>query len=197
MKSKPAHNIVVFIAVAAFHIIALLFIAFNVQVGPQAQSEYADVMKLVDIQEAPQTPPEPSVQQNITEAIAENMIETDTLPDIVATAPSAVPSAAEEYISQSKVSIMPKFNEKSILSKLVYPPIAQRSGITEGRVLLELFVNKQGFVTRINILKEEPSERGFGEAAVRAFTGIQATPAESNGQIVAVRIRYPVRFQLK
>jgi protein TonB len=47
------------------------------------------------------------------------------------------------------------------------------------------------------VLKETPPDKGFGAAAVAAFKGIKGAPAEANGKPVAVRYRYPVRFELK
>jgi protein TonB len=95
-----------------------------------------------------------------------------------------------------RISVTPSFSEEEIRRRLIYPPIAQRSGL-EGMVYLELFIDPQGNVLRIIILKEEPQGRGFGEAAVRAFQGLHGTPAEANGTPVAVRYRYPVRFRLR
>ncbi|MDR2467857.1 MAG: energy transducer TonB [Spirochaetaceae bacterium] len=198
MKANYSHRAFVFAVVAGIHLAAIFGIAVTVDTVLEAPPERADVIKLVDVNEAPPPPPDTSVQQNITEAVAENLVETEVVPDLVAAAPTAISALpADEYVSQSKISKMPRFDEKEILAKLVYPSIAQRSGIDQGRVILELFVNKQGVVTRINILREEPEGRGFGEAAVKAFSGAQAVPAEANGQITAVRIRYPVRFQLR
>lgn len=202
MKAESSgHNrSIVFIIVAMIHAAAIFFIAFGVE-SVSVPAQAAEVMKLIDIDESrpPPPPQQTPVMQNVTESVAENLLETDIVPDTVSVSavitPPVVP--AEEYVSQSKVSVTPRFNEREILSKLAYPAIAQRSGIEEGRVMLELFINKNGEVTKINILKEEPPGRGFGEAAVRAFTGIRAAPAEANGQVVAVRYRYPVRFQLK
>jgi protein TonB len=80
---------------------------------------------------------------------------------------------------------------------MVYPSIALRSGI-EGQVYLDLFVDRVGVIRQREILRETPPGRGFGEAAINAFKGIRATePAMANGQIVAVRYRYPVRFTIK
>jgi protein TonB len=64
-------------------------------------------------------------------------------------------------------------------------------------VYLELFVDKDGLVRNITILKEDPSGRGFGEAAVKAFQGLKGVPAQANGATVAVRYRYPVRFSIR
>jgi protein TonB len=82
------------------------------------------------------------------------------------------------------------------MKDLVYPPIALRSGI-EGRVILELFVDRTGAVQKIVILQENPLDRGFGEAAVRAFTDRKGVPAYANGEPVSARYRYPVTFKLK
>jgi protein TonB len=64
-------------------------------------------------------------------------------------------------------------------------------------VYLELFVDRHGQVRRITVLRETPENRGFAEAAVKAFEGIQGTPAQANGAAVAVRYRYPVRFAIR
>jgi protein TonB len=138
------------------------------------------------------------------ETIAENMIETDEVPEDQTLAPplSIVTPAApnqgdgEEYLSMGKISVAPEFSERDIRRNLVYPPIARRSGI-EGLVYLELFIDSRGQVQRINVLREEPADRGFGEAAAAAFRGLSCTPAEANGRAVAVRYRYPVRFRLR
>ncbi len=38
---------------------------------------------------------------------------------------------------------------------------------------------------------------GFAQPAVNALEGLHTVPAEGNGQPVAVRFRYPIRFTLK
>jgi TonB family protein len=83
-----------------------------------------------------------------------------------------------------------------IMTDLVYPPIALRSGI-EGRVILELFVDKEGNIEQVLILQESPPERGFGEAAVKIFIGKKVKPARANGEAVSTRFRYPVSFRIK
>jgi protein TonB len=78
---------------------------------------------------------------------------------------------------------------------MIYPRIAQLSNI-EGIVYLDLFIDNQGYVREVRILREDPPGRGFGEAAVNAFRGIQGKPAEADGVPVAARFRYPIRFRL-
>jgi len=186
-----------FFAVAAIHVLLLFLIAFNVRTGSQESEENARVMKLTDLAEAP--PPPPEEELPLVEAIAETMIETETVPlqTIVATGSLKSNDASwDDYLPIHKVSEPPRFNEKDITAALMYPPIALRSAI-EGRVILELFVDRNGIVQRITILREEPKDRGFGEAAVKAFTGRHGSPAYANGEPVSARYRYPVSFKIK
>jgi TonB family protein len=101
-----------------------------------------------------------------------------------------------------QISKRPDFSRED-LEKLAaylkrnYPPIALRSGI-EGRVILELFIDAQGAVRRIEVLREDPEGRGFGEVAKQGFSAIRAVkPARANEAPVAVRYRYPIAFTIK
>ena len=188
-------RLLLFIAVAALHVILLSVIAFNVDTLSQEEEENARVMKLTDLAEAPPPPPEELPQ---VESIAETMIETDTEPLQTIVAPGSITTAPswDDYLPIHKVSEPPRFDERDIMASLVYPPIALRSAI-EGRVVLELFVDRNGMVQRVSILREEPPDRGFGEAAIRAFTGRRGVPATANGEPVSSRYRYPVSFRIK
>jgi protein TonB len=163
-------------------------------------------MKLTDIQEdipalppPPPPRPQPVSRQNTVEAIAENMLATDETPAdqvVGETAPVVYESApAEDFLPQHKISVIPQFSDDQIRKNIIYPPIALRSGL-EGTVILELFIDSRGEIKRISVLKEEPSGRGFSEAAINAFKGVHAVPAQANGAAVAVRYRYPVRFKI-
>jgi protein TonB len=141
------------------------------------------------------------------EAIAETMIETEEEPPdqtIVEAGSITTPAAPRQtadpwadYLAPHLLSVNPKFPPDSELLKgLIYPPIAKRSGI-EGRVILDLFVDRNGIVQHIEILREDPPNRGFGEAAREAFKNIRGEPAQANGEPVSSRVRYPVNFKLK
>jgi protein TonB len=195
----------IFIFAAALHLVVILFLVFDTQKLVQEEPENARVMKLTDLDELPPPPPpEPEREIPQVEAIAETMIETDTPPvqEVVAagtllTAAPVIVQPEEEYLPAHLVSSTPRFDERAILSDLVYPPIARSSGI-EGRVILELFVNRAGVVQSVTILLEDPKDRGFGEAAVRALTGKRAEiPAMANNEPVSIRYRYPVSFTIK
>jgi protein TonB len=187
-----------FLAVAALHLIFIFFFAIQVESSLGSASDEARIMKLADIEEEPPPPEEEPEPEAVVEEIAETMIETDTPPDqkVVAAGTLITPRTGEDYLPMHRVSVRPLFDERLITQALVYPPIALRSGI-EGRVILELFIDRTGRVQRIAILQENPPGRGFGEAAVKAFEGQRCRPAEANGEAVSVRYRYPVTFRIK
>ena len=203
---KP--RVAIFLFVAVVHALLIFFMVFQMQTRLHEREAPPEVMKLVDIQE--ELPPPvvlppppvlrpPSPVQNTVEAIAENMVATDEVPEaqvIGETGPVVrVESGAADYLPQHKVSKVPVIPDDQIRKNTVYPPIALRSGI-EGTVILELFIDKAGNIRQIRIMKEDPEGRGFGEAAVNAFKGVRVSPAEANGQQVALRYRYPVRFKI-
>jgi protein TonB len=194
MQSENRLRLILFIAVAALHAVLILFLAVHIKPLSQEVEENARIMKITDLEEEP--PPEEELPQ--VEAIAENLIETDTEPlqTIVAHGSITHSDSWDNYLPIHLVSESPRFDEREILAALVYPPIAHRAGI-EGRVILELFIDRNGLVQRITILQENPKDRGFGEAAVKAFTGKRCQPAQANGEPVSARYRYPVTFKLK
>jgi len=191
----------IFILVAILHIIIIIFVAFNMNSTAAPEEPAAGVMKLVDVQEDIPPPPEklPDIPYtNTTESVAETMIETDTVtPPIIGESEPAQTAAPEQidYLPQHMITLLPVLPEDQIVRAMVYPPIAQRSNI-EGMVYLELFIDRQGNVRNVRILRENPPNRGFGEAAVNAFKGIRGKPAEANGEPVAVRFRYNLNFKL-
>jgi protein TonB len=187
--------------VAAIHLILIFFVAFTMSTISQEEFENARVMKVSDLAEAPPPPPPPE-EEDIpqVESVVENLIETDVAPVQTIVAHGTLTSSAtlswDDYLPMGKISEPPRFDEREIMSTLVYPPIALRSAI-EGRVILELFVDKNGIIQRITILREDPADRGFGEAALKAFTGKRGAPAKANGEPVSARYRYPVSFKIK
>jgi protein TonB len=212
MLNERVLRTALFVIVAALHALAIFFLAFTVSAKAPRPPENARVMKLFDLAEAPPPPPPPARlsppprAQEVPrlESIAETMIETDPPPEQAPAAAGtlAVPgeapavAAADDYLPMHMLSQPPRFDEKRIAADLVYPEIARRSGV-EGRVILELVVDRHGVVQQALILQENPPGRGFGEAAVKAFIGKKGSPAMANGQEVSTRYRYPVSFRIK
>jgi len=207
MLSENRIRLLIFFIVAVIHIILIFFLSFSLKIASQTVSENARMMKLVDLSEIePEPPPPPPVPEEIqvpiVESIAETMIETEVVPEQIIAAPATIsvtsPAAPswDDYLPRHKITVEPKFNERELLADLVYPPIAQRSGI-EGRVIVELFVDRYGLVQQVLIMQETPKDRGFGEAAVKVFTGRRGTPAYANGEPVSAHFRYPISFTIK
>ena len=195
-------KLAIFVLVTILHITLIVFVSFRMDVSVPQAEPVAGVMRLMDVQEELPPPPPPPIRppeitQTTNEAIAETMIETDEIPPPV-TAPvqNYVVPEQIEYLPQHRISTLPVLPEDEIVRAMVYPPIARRSNI-EGTVFLELFIDRQGNVRDVRILRENPPDRGFGEAAVNAFRGIRGRPAEANGEPVAVRFRYNLRFTLR
>ena len=77
-----------------------------------------------------------------------------------------------------------------------YPEIAREAGI-EGQVWMQIFVDKEGKVADVRVLKSSNTNAGFEEAAAAAAWGRRYRPAMQNDQPVGVWISYKVSFKLK
>ena len=190
-KTGTAYRLFSVLTAVLVHILILFFAVFTIKTVASAAGERSDVMKITDIEEELPKPP-PSVFSS-SENVAEIMVESD---DILLRDLNSGGGDAINFLPMHLVSHLPRFSEDELKKRVVYPPIAQRSEI-EGTVYLEVFVDREGTVRNVTILKEDPPGRGFGEAAVRAFLGFKGSPALANGREVAVRYRYPVRFTLR
>ena len=217
----------IFAAVAVLHIALILFAGFRTELPARSAEPAAGVMRLVDVrEEAPQpSPPSPPPPPASTpalpapaaiEALAETVIESDEAPSAITeaeaapfSAPDAAPAATiapaqshalfgqHEYLPRHMVSTLPLLPEAEIARAIVYPRTARRLNI-EGMVTLELFIDRQGAITEVRLIRESPPNRGFGEAALHAFRGIRAlSPAKVNDEPVAVRFQYNLRFTLR
>ena len=217
MKGSPTFLIALIIALLV-HV--LLFAFLYIPAGERELREDPTVFKVVDIDlytppppatpvkpppspvQPPEPPPKPEQpplppQETITEKIEETEKPVQETP---APAPPSVPILAPskfdepEYLPPHKISVPPKVPVDQVLRQLIYPPQANRQRI-EGVVYLELFIDREGVIRKIEVLKDPGY--GLAEAAVKAFQGVRCTPAEANGVPVAVRYRYPIRFKLR
>jgi len=218
MKGSPEFLAAIVIALILH---GLLFAFLFIPAGERELREDPTVFKLVDIDlytpPTPAKPPPPPVQPPEPppnpehpplppqEATSEKIEETDkpvqepSVPHPLAPPPAPIsPTPAKpeepEYLPQHKISVPPKVPVDQVLRQLIYPPQANRQRI-EGVVYLELFIDREGVIRKIEVLKDPGY--GLAEAAVKAFQGVRCTPAEANGLPVAVRYRYPIRFKLR
>ncbi len=102
----------------------------------------------------------------------------------------------------------------AVAQNLVYPDKARTAGI-EGRVLLSVFIDTNGVVGNISVIKsiceeqrlnEEGNEEtvilceddmGCDQAAVQAIRKTEWKPATKESKTVAVDVVIPVHFRLK
>ncbi|QGY41738.1 TonB family protein [Pseudodesulfovibrio cashew] len=92
---------------------------------------------------------------------------------------------------------LPAFDKPpQLLTRLdpIYPLAARRSG-TEGQVLVRVKVDESGHVIEADVIESEPAGV-FDAAALHAIRGWRFSPAEKQGQPVAVIIDIPIRFTL-
>ena len=195
---------VILLVVVGLHGVA--FFTITITTAARQEREDTTVFKLVDVTElqppppVEPPPPPPEDAPPPQDAVAQEVIETDEpvpepIDEPVVREPVAVRRDVEiEYLPQHLVSVPPGVSVDEVRSQVRYPPLAQRQGI-EGVVYLELFIDAEGRIRRVEVLRDPGY--GLGEAAVNAFEGLTATPAYANGEPVAVRFRYPVRFSLR
>ena len=90
---------------------------------------------------------------------------------------------------------VPYDKEPQIIKKVEpkYPELAKRTGL-EGKVIVKMFVNTEGKVTRVVVLKSDAEV--FNEPAIEAAKQFVFTPAYVNNKPVAVWISYPFQFRL-
>jgi protein TonB len=76
-----------------------------------------------------------------------------------------------------------------------YPPLAQEAGI-EGKVILNVFIDKGGNVKNAIVIKGVPNT-GLDEAAIEAIKKWKYEPALQRGQPVGVWVSQIVKFELE
>lgn len=77
--------------------------------------------------------------------------------------------------------------------RIDYPEEARKKGI-QGRLLLEFTVDTEGQAQSIEV--KESLHPLCDSAAVHGIRSVEFVPAKHNGNVVPVRMRLPVRFQL-
>jgi len=198
-------RIVVFVSVTVLHIALIAFVRFGAEVPPLHLEAATGVLRLVNVQEALPPPRESFPLRSTQQEVRNNSAPVETLIESMESTAETIASVTEntslegeiEYFSEQQVSALPLLPENEIASRIVYPLGARQLGI-EGLVLLELLIDSRGLIRNARIVKEEPTNRGFGAAALSAFQRVQALrPAHISGRSVAVRFHYTVHFRLR
>lgn len=187
-KYKPFIRPLLLSLVVLIHVVVLICVKFNVTEAAQEEEPNAEIFKLVDVEEFVPPPPPPVIEKK--EVVVNSVKASENIQE---TEKEVVEVEDIDYVPQHKISVVPEIPTKAILSKIEYPKMAMKQGI-EGVVYLELFIDEEGNIRRINVLKDPGY--GFADAAIEALQGIKCKPALVNDKPVAVRFRYPVRFVL-
>jgi TonB family protein len=112
-------------------------------------------------------------------------------------APSPPPAAPPGPIVHSSViTSIDWIKQPSALDMAnYYPNRAQRMGI-EGSARIECLVTPDGLASNCDILVEQPTDQGFGPAALKLSRLFRFRPETRDGMPVSGRVIIPVRFAL-
>ena len=200
IKKSDIPNLIRFasvIIVCIVYVILFRFVRSSPKPDSYVQSDFdATMFKLVDVMEYAPPPPAPEekvIVMTQQSKAAEKIIETD---DKIQEIPDTTMAGDQEidFLPQHKISSIPVIPTETILKRVVYPAMALQQGI-EGVVYLELYIDQYGTIKKAVVLRDPG--HGFAEAALKAMEGLSCIPATANGQNVAVRFRYPVRFTIR
>jgi|GEM_PF-997731 len=84
---------------------------------------------------------------------------------------------------------------QALQSLVKYPPAAKAAGI-QGAVIVQAFINEQGEVTQVVVVKGVPNS-GLDEAAVEAVRQTRWEPAQQGDRAVRVWYSIPIIFRIK
>jgi len=135
--------------------------------------------------------PKPEVIKAVEEAEdADEVTEEETRPQQFLKSVSQEASGEPNFLSFVRVDEVAK--PKSSLTP-DYPDLARNAGI-EGTVVLEVYIDEEGRVRKVTVLKS----LGFGcdEAAAARVKTVAFAPAMMEGKPVAVRQRITFKFRL-
>jgi len=206
-KPNPSMNrkrLIAFSVVTLIHL-GILLMALFLSYRPAMVFDSDRVIDLMDMAMPPPPKPQAVAKSPVKTVPDEQRLQVKTdqktvdPPAVSSPAPtndtnSNNPGDSGSFLPQSQVDVPPVISAKQIQANTVYPEIAQKMSL-EAVVILELFIDQNGKIIRISVLKDPG--HGFAEAAVKAFSGISISPAKAGGTPVAVRWRYPIRFTLK
>lgn len=192
--------------------LAVLIVAF--QYFPKIQSEDRQLevpQELVNVEDVEATqqkkkPPPPPKPPIPVEAPSEDVLDDieigDTELDVNEVVEAPPPPQKEEEEEDSEPVFFVAVEEmpapiggiSAIQKKINYPEIAKRAGV-EGRVFVKAFVDKNGNVQKVELIKGIGA--GCDEEAMRAVKATKFKPGKQRGKPVPVQVSIPVRFQLQ
>ena len=100
----------------------------------------------------------------------------------------------EAYLAFAEVMPEPVDGYTSMFKKITYPDMARSAGV-EGKLYLLVFVNENGGVDDIKVIKSLGA--GCDEAAIKAVKDTKFKPGKNSRATVKVKLSIPVTFKLQ
>lgn len=191
--------------------LVLMIVAFkffpHIKATKEVLQAPQELIKMQDVQQTrqenrPPPPPRPPIpiEAPSADALQDVNIASSELDVNANVAPPPPPkeeknaNAEPQYFVAVEDMPEPIGGIQAIQDKIVYPEIAKRAGI-EGRVFVKAFVNKQGHVTKVEIMKGLGA--GCDEAAEKAVRETKFKPGKQRGKPVNVQVVIPIVFKLE
>lgn len=89
----------------------------------------------------------------------------------------------------------PVYDLAQLQANVIYPELGKKAGM-QGYVILEVILQKDGYVGDVRVLGGNLQSLGFPEAAMRAVKKLRFTPGKLRGQPVDVIMTLNVQFRL-
>ncbi len=191
--------------------LVLLIVAFkffpHIKATKEVLQAPQELIKMQDVQQTrqenrPPPPPRPPIpiEAPSADALQDVNIASTELDVNANVAPPPPPkeeknaNAEPQYFVAVEDMPEPIGGIQAIQDKIVYPEIAKRAGI-EGRVFVKAFVDKEGNVTKVEIMKGLGA--GCDEAAEKAVKETKFKPGKQRGKPVNVQVVIPIVFKLE
>ncbi len=171
------------LALSALLHITCLF-SFKMQAPASRLRPLQTTIELMDLREDIPTPPKPrEIVKKTSDEPAKEIVEQK----------AAIPPAPQKmiFLPFYKVEQLPVFKNRILP---VYPDKARKLGRTS-RVILEAYIDAQGLVRQVRVLKSGGEH--FDRAAMAALKKSSFTPAKIMGRTVSVYIRVPYDFSIE
>ncbi|MBA4805425.1 MAG: energy transducer TonB [Brevundimonas sp.] len=191
-KTKVPMGVVVASLVVVSIIFAILAFYFMKARFEIQMKEYSDEAVDVEIIEPipPPPPPPPPVTLPIEPTKKEDRVEYTGPPVIV---PGPPPPPAPPAPPRPSVITQPSWSRPV---QPEFPERAQSRGIEEGSVEVSCTVRPDGSLANCQILNENPSGAGFGQAVLSATRRARVSPRTVDGAAQGATVRWTVRFRL-
>lgn len=195
--------------------VAILIVIVAFQYFPKLEEGEAQIIEapqeVVNIEDIdntrqenrPPPPPKPPIPieaptDDVLDDIEIEDTELDMDEEVEAPPPPVEEEEEEEEVATFFVAVeempQPIGGIAAIQKNIIYPEIAKRAGV-QGRVFVKAFVNKQGVVEKVELIRGIGA--GCDEAAMEAVKKTKFKPGKQRGKAVPVQVAIPVVFKLQ